>query len=84
MGRRPTHLRYKNIWQGEGLAVYRRKVRAIKYKSYGQEWGMIEEEIAVAYLRPDYNHQTARTRLTSMLGQGAHTIMGDLEREKGT
>jgi len=76
-GRRKQQAGYEVGYDSKYLTVYKLRGRELEIKGRG-DYAQIGQEVAVAYLKPDFNWHTVQTKLETMEREGVHTIMGDL------
>ena len=76
-GRRKQQAGYEIAYDSKYLTIYRLQGRDIEVRGVG-DWAMAGGEIALAYLKPEFNWRTVITRLRTMERQGANTVIGDL------
>jgi len=77
IGRRKQQAGFELIYDAKYLAIYRLRGREIEVKGEG-DWALVGREVAMAYLKPEFNWQTVRARLGMIDRKGANTIIGDL------
>jgi len=76
-GRRKQQAGYEIAYDSKYLMIHKLRGQEIEVKGEG-DWVMGGKEVAIAYLKPEFNWRTVSARLRRMERMGVNTIVGDL------